>query len=94
MAGRQGGRALRESLEAKGGIDWVENQLLQGRSRRSLAEEIGCGRWWLDRYIYASNERGGTVARARARGASGGRPGSPTSATLSCPIGGSHPPLE
>lgn len=92
MAGQKRGRAIRASLEARGGIDWVENQLLRGRSRRSLAEEIGCGRWWLDRWIHASSERTRTVARARACGASGGRPGSATTATPSRLIGGSLPP--
>lgn len=68
MAGQQRGRAFRASLDEKGGIDWVENQVLRGRSMRSVALEIGCGRWWLDRWVHSAIERKRTVARARACG--------------------------
>lgn len=94
MAGQNRGRAIRASLDERGGITWLEDQLCRGRSLRSLAAEIGCGRWWLDRWVHATNERRRTVARARACGASGGRPGSATTATLSRLIGGSHPPPD
>ena len=94
MAGRQRGRAIRESLEAKGGIDWLADQVLRGRSMRSLACEIGCGRWWLDRWVHGTNERRSRVARARACGAVGARSGSAVTTAVSCALGGSQQPAD
>lgn len=59
------------TLQLRGGLPWIVAELEQGRSLRSLAREIGCGRWWLDRWVYADPRRRAGVSRARVAGAYG-----------------------
>ena len=65
MAGRRVGEQFERRIESLGGLPWVVGRLTARRSLRSIAREIGCGRWWLDRWIYADPARKLAVARAR-----------------------------
>ena len=65
MAGRRRGEELERRIGRLGGLMWIVEALMSGRSLRSIAREIGCGRWWLDRWIYADVGRRMTIARAR-----------------------------
>ena len=67
MASRKRGRDFASRIEDRGGVDWVVAEVGTGRSLRSIASEIGCGRWWLDRWLYARPEAQARITRARAR---------------------------
>ena len=67
MAGESRGISFERAIAARGGIEWIAAEVAAGRSLRSMAREISCGRWWLDRWIYADVDRKGRVMRARAR---------------------------
>jgi hypothetical protein len=62
-------KLFEREIEHRGGITWMVQQVLGGRSLRSLAREIGCGHWWLDRWVYADEGRREALARARVAGA-------------------------
>jgi hypothetical protein len=70
MARRTIGKQYRQAIHDRGGFEWVLLELAKGRSLRSLAAEIGCSRWWLDRYIWASPQRRIDSLRARVAGGS------------------------
>lgn len=70
MARRTVGRQYRQGIHDRGGFEWVLLELAKGRSLRSLAAELGCSRWWLDRYIWASPQRRIDSLRARVAGGS------------------------
>ena len=68
MASRKRGREFASRIEGRGGIDWVVAEVGAGRSKRSIAAEIGCGRWWLDRWLYAQPNARVDVSRERSCG--------------------------
>ncbi len=70
MARRTVGRQYRQGIHDRGGFEWILLELAKGRSLRSLAAELGCSRWWLDRYIWASPQRRIDSLRARVAGGS------------------------
>src|SRR5438105_1665150 len=69
MAGKARGRRFVDRLAGLGGLEWMLEEISEGRSLRSIAREIGCSRWWLDRWIHADAERKVAVTRARVAGA-------------------------
>ena len=71
MAGRSQGSRFAREVERRGGAAWIAAEISAGRSLRCVAREVGCGRWWLDRWIYADAARKEHVLRARARVALG-----------------------
>jgi hypothetical protein len=50
VPGRTLGSEFEARIERRGGIAWVLAQLEAGRSKRAIAMEIDCGRWWFDRW--------------------------------------------
>ncbi len=61
------GQAFKRAIEQRGGIEWIAAAVEQGRSMRWIANDLGCGRWWLDRWMHAAPDRRESVLRARAR---------------------------
>src|SRR4051794_32014609 len=70
MAGRWKGSKFEWTIRQLGGLEWVLVQVRSGHSLRQVARQIGCGRWWLDRWIYADPGRREAVLQARGVAAS------------------------
>jgi hypothetical protein len=67
LGGRKKSAEFIRAIEERGGIEWIAAAVERGRSRRAIAAEIGCGRWWLDRWIYADPSRTASVRRSALR---------------------------
>jgi hypothetical protein len=83
VASQPQGQLFEREIEQRGGINWMVEQVLNGRSLRSIAREIGCGHWWLDRWVYADEGRGKALAHARV--AAGDRLGGMQATSASVP---------
>jgi hypothetical protein len=70
MAGRWKGSKFEWNIRQLGGLEWILVQVRSGHSLRQVARQVGCGRWWLDRWIYADPGRREAVLQARAAAAS------------------------
>lgn len=57
MARPRKGEGLVDKLEATGGFEWLETQIIEGRSMRKIAAEIGVDPASLLRYINGDDER-------------------------------------
>ena len=61
---------MEERLESLGGIEWLCEQIADGRSLRDIAaEHLDCSRWLLMRWIHADSDREAEYERSRRLGA-------------------------
>ena len=69
MAGKALRRRILSDVEAKGGADWLFDQIASGMTMTKLAEHYGCTRSYVSRALNANEEYKRALEQARAEAA-------------------------
>lgn len=69
MAGKALRRRILSDVEAKGGADWLFDQIASGMTMTKLAEHYGCTRSYVSRALNANEEYKRALEKARAEAA-------------------------
>ncbi len=69
MPGQPKRRQVVERLESLGGIEWLCEQIADGRSLRDIATDLDCSRWLLQRWVHADPDREACYHEAKREGA-------------------------